>query len=88
MTVTCDMADLARFAAETAADAAPFEEIPKLDQVAVDQASGDDERANARLTNMVLLRSDDDLGPIDVPERSGQIIRPRGMDRQGQRAAH
>lgn len=66
--------DLARFAAETAADAAPYEEIPQLDLVAVERASGEDESANARLTDGVLNRADDDLGPIGVPDRSSQVI--------------
>lgn len=72
--------DLARFAAETASDAAPYEEIAQLDLVAVDKAAGEDERAEARLTNGVLNRSDDNLGPIDVPDRSIHVIRRRKWD--------
>ena len=59
--------DLARFAAETAADAAPYEEIPKLDQAAVDEAAGDDDRATERLIDGVLNRTDDELGPSEYP---------------------
>lgn len=70
--------DLARFAAETAADAAPYEEIPKLDLVAVDEAAGEDDRAGERLTHEVLNRSDDDVGPIGVPERSTTVLHQRG----------
>lgn len=79
--------DLARFAAETAADAAPYEEIPQLDQAAVDAAAGDDDRATERVIDGVLNRTDDELGPVEVPERSGQVMSSRGWNQQRARSA-
>ena len=77
--------DLARFAAETAADSAPYEEIPQLDLVAVEKAAGEDVRAGGRLTAEVVNRSDDGLGPVDVPLRSAQVIGHRGWNKESQR---
>ena len=79
--------DLARFAAETAADAAPYEEIPRLDQAAVDEAAGDDDHATERVIDGVLNRTDDELGPVEVPERSGQVMSSRGWNQQRARSA-
>ena len=69
--------DVARFAAETGQLASPFDETSRLDGVAVDMASGEEAVAEQVLTEGVLNRSDDDQGPVDVPERSARVIRQR-----------
>ena len=69
--------DVARFAAETGQLASPFDETSRLDGIAVDMASGEEAVAEQVLTEGVLNRSDDDQGPVDVPERSARVIRQR-----------
>lgn len=69
--------DVARFAAETGQLASPFDETSRLDGIAVDMASGEEAVADQVLTEGVLNRSDDDQGPVDVPERSARVIRQR-----------
>jgi hypothetical protein len=70
--------DLARFSAETAYRAAPYDETSRLDLIAVDKALGQDEEAERLLAEGVLNRSDDDLGPIKIPDHTEQIIRQHG----------
>jgi LysM repeat protein len=72
--------ELARFAAETACDAAPYDETSRLDRIAVEKASGDDEQAERHLLDGVLNRSDDDAGPIEMPEPTARILRQHGWD--------
>ncbi|MGZ6583129.1 MAG: LysM peptidoglycan-binding domain-containing protein [Solirubrobacteraceae bacterium] len=74
--------DLAGFAAQKGYVAAPYEETPRLDLIAVDQALGAHERAEDRLQADILNRSDDDLGPIEPPERTTRIVRQRGWDQK------
>ncbi len=69
--------DVARFAAETGYLASPYDDTSRLDLIAVGKASGDAEAADQFLAEGVLNRSDDDLGPVDVPERSTQVVRQR-----------
>ncbi len=69
--------DVARFACQTGHLASPYDETSRLDLIAVGKASGDAEAADQFLAEGVLNRSDDDLGPVDVPERSTQVIRQR-----------
>jgi LysM repeat protein len=65
---------LARFAAETEYKAAPYDEIARLDLIDVASAEGHGELARRQLSDHVFNRSDDDLGPIDLPERTVQIV--------------
>ena len=67
----------ARAAAETAALAAPHEEIPRLDLAAVAAAEGHDAEAERMLRREVVNRSDDGLPPIELSERTETIIRNR-----------
>lgn len=64
----------ARLAAETAALAAPDEEIPRLDLAAVADAEGRGTEAERILYDEVLNRSDDQDAPPDLTERTQQII--------------
>ncbi|WP_067432800.1 hypothetical protein [Nocardioides jensenii] len=77
---------LARFAAETSVEAAPYDDTAQLDMVAVDRAAGDDQRAERRFVENVLERTDDDLAPIDVPEHSADISRQRRWDKRRARS--
>ena len=76
--------DLARFAAETAYDTAPYDETSRL---AVEKALGNETGADRLLVDGVLTRSDDDLGPIELPEQSAQIIRQHGWNEPRARSA-
>jgi transcriptional regulator with XRE-family HTH domain len=67
----------ARAAAEIAQLAAPYEEIPRLDLVAVRAAEGHLEEAEDYLRDQVCNRSDDDGAPEDLPERTKAILRHR-----------
>jgi nucleoid-associated protein YgaU len=67
----------ARLAAEIAQKAAPYEEIPRLDLVAVRAAEGHLEEAEADLRDHVCNRSDDGGAPDDLSERTQTILRQR-----------
>ncbi len=65
----------ARLAAETAALAAPHEEIPTLDLAAVAAAEGHHDQAARLLTDGVCNRTDDqDSVPGDLPARTKNIL--------------
>jgi hypothetical protein len=70
--------DLARFSAETAYRAAPYDETSRLDLIDVAAATGHAGAAQKQLVDDVLNRSDDGLGPIDIPDRTAEVIRQRG----------
>jgi nucleoid-associated protein YgaU len=67
----------ARAAAELAELAAPYEEIPKLDLVAVRAAEGHLEDADAYLREQVCNRSEDGGPPEDLSARTQEILRAR-----------
>ena len=67
----------ARAAAEIAQLAAPYEEIPRLDLVAVREAEGHLEEAEDYLRDQVCNRSDDDGAPEDLSDRTKAILRHR-----------
>jgi nucleoid-associated protein YgaU len=73
--------DLAQFAASVSVVAAPYDDVAQLDLVAVERAAGHETSAAARLRDDVLNRSDDDLGPIDLPERTASVVRDKGWTR-------
>jgi len=64
----------ARGAAELAALAAPHEEIPQLDLVAVAAAEGHTHEAERILREDVCDRSDDGEAPMELSERTESII--------------
>jgi hypothetical protein len=65
----------ARAAAELAALAAPYEEIPRLDLAAVAAAEGHAREAERILREEVCDRSDDGDAPTELSERTESIIR-------------
>jgi len=67
----------ARAAAEIAQLAAPYEEIPRLDLVAVREAEGHLDEAEDYLRDQVCNRSDDNGAPEDLSERTQAILRHR-----------
>jgi len=64
-------------AAETACRAAPYDEIARLDLAKVAEAQGDHERAEKIIRDDVCNRSDDGQAPIDLPERSAELLDDR-----------
>lgn len=64
----------ARAAAEIAAVAAPYDEIPNLDLVAIATAEGRFNEADRILRYDVCNRSDDGGAPTDLSERTSRII--------------
>ena len=64
----------ARLAAETAALAAPDEEIPRLDLAAIADAEGHHAEADRILRDDVLNRSDDEGAPPELNDRTKQVI--------------
>jgi hypothetical protein len=67
----------ARAAAEIAQLAAPYEEIPRLDLVAVREAEGHLEEAEDYLRDEVCNRPDDRGALQDLSERTQAIMRRR-----------
>jgi hypothetical protein len=76
---------LARFAAETAYKAAPHDEIARLDLIDVASAEGHGELAKRQLADDVFNRSDDDHGPVELPERTAKIVNKKGWSTNGRR---
>lgn len=66
--------DLARFAAETSCAAAPYDDVGRLDLVQVATLAGETDLAERHLVDGVFNRSDDDLGPVELPERTEHIV--------------
>lgn len=66
---------LAREVAEAACEAAPYDDICRLDLVKVAAAGGHDEAADKMLNDDVFNRTDDYLPPIDLPKRTGDVVR-------------
>jgi LysM repeat protein len=67
----------ARMAAETAAMAAPFEEIPRLDLAAVATAEGRHAEARRIIRDEIANRTDDDGAPPELVGRTEEILRDR-----------
>ena len=67
----------ARLAAVTAALAAPYEEIPRLDLAAVATAEGHHAEAQHIIRDQICNRTDDDGAPPELPDRTEQILKQR-----------
>ncbi|WP_148575320.1 LysM peptidoglycan-binding domain-containing protein [Nocardioides caldifontis] len=67
--------------------AAPYDDIARLDLIQVAATSGHPEVAERHLIEGVLNRSDDDRGPIELPERTAEIVRQRGWERRRRAAS-
>jgi len=76
----------ARMAAETAAMAAPFEEIPRLDLAAVATAEGRHAEARRIVRDEIANRSDDDGAPPELAGRTEEVLKRR-TDWLGSRAS-
>lgn len=74
----------ARLAAETAALAAPYEEIPRLDLAAVAAAEGRHAEAQRIIRDEICNRTDDDGPPTELPSRTEEILGQRSdwLDRK------
>ncbi|MFT4264108.1 MAG: LysM peptidoglycan-binding domain-containing protein [Nocardioides sp.] len=84
-----DDLDRARWASEIAVGAAPYDEVSRLDLVKVATVQGHVELAERMLDHDVFNRSDDYLGPIDLPPRTSSIVRKEGWGKGGRpRPAH
>jgi len=77
----------ARLAAETAALAAPDEEIPRLDLAAVAEAEGHHSEAARILRDEVCNRTDDDGVPPELSDRTRQVIDSRDWQDRTRRAS-
>lgn len=67
----------ARVAAEIVQLSAPYEEIPRLDLVAISEAEGHLGEAEDYLREQVCNRSEDGGAPEDLSERTRAILRQR-----------
>ncbi len=66
--------DRAARVVEVATNAAPFDEVARVDHAAVLMAQGHDAAARRYLDEAVVGRSDDSLGPIDLPDHTVKAI--------------
>lgn len=66
--------DQAMWAARVAYTAAPYDEIAQLDMIQAEKAAGDDARAGQEFDERILNRRDDELAPIDLPDRTARVI--------------
>jgi len=78
----------ARNAAETACRAAPYDDICRLDLVKVAATEGHDDAADQMLTDDVFNRTDDHLPPIDLPERTGEVVETQGWGSARRTGSH
>lgn len=76
----------ARLAAETAALAAPDEEIPRLDLAAVADAEGHPGEAERILRDEVCNRTDDEGAPPELSDRTKQVIATRDWHERTRKA--
>ncbi len=72
-----DDVDRAYAAVEVARRASPYDEVARLDLVAVLTAQGHHDAAQRFLKDEICNRTDDQLPPIDLPERTAQVLRQR-----------
>ena len=66
--------ELARWSAEKTIGAAPYDDVCRLDLIKVAAESGHADLAQRQLVDEVLNRSDDGLGPVELPGRSADIL--------------
>ncbi|KQU67959.1 LysM peptidoglycan-binding domain-containing protein [Phycicoccus sp. Root101] len=76
----------ARLAAETAALAAPDEEIPRLDLAAVADAEGHPGEAERILRDEVCNRTDDEAPPPELSDRTKRVITTRDWHERSRKA--
>jgi hypothetical protein len=66
--------ELALWAARTTYAAAPFDEVAQLDVIQAVAAGGYAEQVRKQLAERVFNRSDDDQPPIELPQRTAEIV--------------
>lgn len=66
--------DLALWAAQVSYAAAPYDEIAQLDMVQAEKSAGHDTEAEQHLNDRIFNRRDDELPPIDLPDRTKQVV--------------
>jgi len=71
---------MAHEAVDVAHHAAPYDEITNLDLVAVASAEGHEEIAEQLLNDWIYNRSDDDLGPVELPPRTRDMTSKRSQN--------
>ena len=76
----------ARTTAEIACQAAPYDDICRLDLVRVAATQGDLDASHDVLDNDVCNRTDDNLPPIDLPARTGDVLANQGWASDQRRA--
>lgn len=74
---------LARSACETAMQAAPYEDTPRLDLAAVVAAEGDHQAAERILRDDVCNRAEGDEAPDDLPTRTADLVSSPPWQRKG-----
>lgn len=77
--------DLADFASQVAIAAAPYDDIANLDRAEVERATGNTESADSRLRDEIFNRSDDELGPIQLPPRTADILEGKPVPQTARR---
>ncbi|KRF32282.1 LysM peptidoglycan-binding domain-containing protein [Nocardioides sp. Soil805] len=75
--------DLALWAAQVAYAASPYDEVAQLDMVQAEKAVGGHKKADEDLNERVFNRRDDELPPIDVPQRTAQIVENKDWATRG-----
>jgi nucleoid-associated protein YgaU len=73
-----DDSALALCAARTAYSASPYDEVAQLDMIQAVAAGGDNEQAKRDLADKVFNRRDDEQPPLELPERTKQVVREKG----------
>ena len=81
-----DDSALALWAARTAYAAAPYDEVAQLDVIQAVAAGGDDEQAKKQLADKVFNRRDDDQPPIELPQRTAEIVENKNWVRSRSRS--
>ena len=76
---------LALWSAQAAYTAAPYDEIAQLDMVQAERAAGDQEKSDQDINAKVFNRRDDELAPIDLPQRTAQIVDDKHWATRGPR---
>jgi nucleoid-associated protein YgaU len=77
--------DLALWAAQVSYTAAPYDEIAQLDMIQAEKTTGDSDGAEADLRDKIFNRRDDELPPIDLPQRTAQVVRDKNWGGHGPR---
>lgn len=77
--------DLARQVAEAACQAAPYDEVCRLDLIKVTEAEGHEDAADGMLNGDIFNRTDDYLPPVELPKRTSEVLVQRARTRERRR---